>query len=190
MAILQSPVGLILFGVFVGVFSGLMGLGGGAVIIPILVLLFEFSQQKAHGTSLAMILSPTQIPAIWRYHASGNVDWRLVFYVVPGMLAGSYVGARIANSIPQGALRLVFGFILIYVAVYTVFSSFGPSHLLRTTLVAMVVVLLTVGLFLGTGWYDRRNGQPVSPAPVSPPPATSAGAVPADAPEKGPSPER
>jgi uncharacterized membrane protein YfcA len=153
----QNPIALLVFGLFVGVFSGLMGLGGGAVIIPILVLVFEFTQQKAHGTSLAMILSPTQIPAILNYHRGQFIDWRLVLWVLPGMLAGSYFGSKIATSISQNALKCVFGFILIYVAAYTVFGVFGRQHLPRTLALAGVLVAIAVAMFFVVRWYDGRG---------------------------------
>lgn len=157
---MNHPLILLAFGVFVGIFSGLMGLGGGAVIIPVLVLLFEFSQQAAHGTSLAMILSPTALPAIWKYHQQQFIDWKLVLWVVPGMLVGSYAGASIATGISQNALKLVFGFVLIYVAGYTIFGVLGREHLLRTLLLSAVLVLMGVILFAGVSWYDARSSSP------------------------------
>ncbi len=153
----SHPLFLLPFGIFVGFFSGLMGLGGGAVIIPILVLVFGFEQAKAHGTSLAMILSPTQIPAMLKYHSKQFIDWWLVLWVIPGMLAGSWFGAKLATSIPQEALRLIFGFILIYIASYTVFSTFGREHLGRTLVLSAVVAALAVGLFLGVRAWDHAN---------------------------------
>ena len=155
-----NPLFLLPFGIFVGFFSGLMGLGGGAVIIPILVLIFGFEQAKAHGTSLAMILSPTQIPALMQYHSQRFIDWWLVLWVIPGMLGGSWFGAKIATSIPQDALRLVFGFILIYIAGYTVFSTFGRDHLGRTLALSAVVAGVAVAIFLGVRAYDAAADAP------------------------------
>lgn len=114
---------LALFGVFVGIFAGLFGLGGGAVLVPLMVLAFSFGQAKAQGTSLAMILSPSAAPAIYRYHMSGNVDWWFVLKVAPFMLLGSYFGAMFANQLPQAVLRMLFAFVLIYIAGYMVFSK-------------------------------------------------------------------
>ena len=153
---MNNPIVLLLFGVLVGVFSGVMGLGGGAVIIPVLVLVFDMSQQAAHGTSLAMILSPTALPAIFRYHGEGYVNWRLVMYVIPGMLLGSYVGARIATSIPQNALKLVFGFTLVYVAAYTIFGVLGGrAQLARTLALSGALVLVAVVMFVTVRRLDR-----------------------------------
>jgi uncharacterized membrane protein YfcA len=153
----NHPLFLVPFGIFVGVFSGLMGLGGGAVIIPILVLLFGFNQQMAHGTSLAMILSPSALPAILKYHSEGAVDWRLVIYVAPGMLLGSYLGAKLATSISQDALKLTFGFVLIYVAGYTVFGSLGREHLTRTLVLSGVLVAVAAAIYFAARWYDGKR---------------------------------
>lgn len=150
----SNPLFLLPFGIFVGIFSGLMGLGGGAVIIPVLVLAFSLDQQTAHGTSLAMILSPTALPAIWQYHAEHHVNWRLVLWVVPGMAAGSYIGAKIATSISTDQLRLIFGMILIYVAAYTIF---GKAHLVRSISLAGVLVLIATILYGITRWVDSRS---------------------------------
>ncbi len=159
---MNHPLVLLGFGVLVGVFSGLMGLGGGAVIIPVLVLVFDLSQQSAHGTSLAMILSPTALPAIWRYHQENYIAWRLVLWVIPGMLIGSYLGAQIATSIPQNSLKLVFGFVLIYVAGYTVFGVLGRDQLARTLILSGVLVLVGVMMFASLRWYDGRSNQRVT----------------------------
>ena len=148
---MSSPLILVPFGVFVGFFSGLMGLGGGAVIIPILVLLFSFDQAQAHGTSLAMILSPTAVPAIWKYHTSKLVDWRLVLWVVPGMLIGSYLGAKLATSIRTDTLRLVFGFVLVYVAGYSIFGKDNPG---RSMALAGVLVVIAVAMYWIVKLYD------------------------------------
>jgi uncharacterized membrane protein YfcA len=156
----NNPIVLLLFGVLVGIFSGVMGLGGGAVIIPVLVLVFDMSQQAAHGTSLAMILSPTALPAIYKYHGEGYVNWRLVMYVIPGMLLGSYVGARVATSIPQNALKLVFGFTLVYVAAYTIFGVLGGrAQLARTLVLSGVLVLVAVIMFATVRRLDRTAAQ-------------------------------
>lgn len=162
-----NPLFLLPFGIFVGFFSGLMGLGGGAVIIPILVLVFGFEQAKAHGTSLAMILSPTQIPALLQYHSRQLIDWWLVLWVIPGMLGGSWFGAKVATSIPQDVLRLIFGFFLIYIASYTVFSTFGREHLGRTLAFSAVIALVAVGMFLGVRAWDGDGGASQSAAESS-----------------------
>jgi uncharacterized membrane protein YfcA len=156
---LFNPYFLLPFGVIVGIFSGLLGIGGGAVIIPILVLVFHVDQQTAHGTSLGMILSPTALPAILKYHSLGKISWPLVLWVAPGMIVGSYIGATIANSISTGQLKLVFGFILIYTAGYTIFGKDSP---LRGVIMAGILVAFAVALWFGLKWYDNAGATTVA----------------------------
>ncbi len=172
---------LSLFGLFIGVFAGLFGLGGGAVLVPVMVLAFDFTQRGAQGTSLAVILSPSAAPAIWRYHQAGNVDWWFVLKVMPFMLVGSYFGAWIANWLPQGLMRMLFAFVLIYVAGYMVFAGMGSPA--RSAAYAMLPAIVTVILAAALGVFSRA----VEPAAQdSPDPATPQ----ADAAEAGDAPGR
>ena len=161
-----NPMALILFGVIVGVFSGVMGLGGGSVMIPIMVLVFGMTQQQAHGTSLAVMIPPVTLPAVIGYYmtrnpdGSRNVDLRMAAWMAVGVLLGSWFGAKVANFLPKQTLTLVFGFLLIYVAGYTVF---GKEHLLRSVILAAVVVAVAAGLFTATRWYDRATAAAAAP---------------------------
>jgi uncharacterized membrane protein YfcA len=144
---------LVLVGVVVGAFSGLMGLGGGSVMIPVMVLGFTMTQQKAHGTSLAVMCVPVVLPAVLKYWRHDNVDWRIALWMAAGFVLGSFFGALLANRISVGALKLVFGFLLIYVAGYTVFAG---ERVGRGVVVAAVTVAFAVLLWAGMRWYDRR----------------------------------
>jgi uncharacterized membrane protein YfcA len=149
---LTNPLILIVFGVIVGVFSGVMGLGGGSIMIPIMVLAFGMTQQQAHGTSLAVMIPPVALPAVIEYWRHGNVDIRIAAWTAAGVLVGSFFGALVANSLPKEALKLVFGFLLIYVAGYTIF---GEEHLGRSVTMAGVLVVVAALLFGATRWMDR-----------------------------------
>ncbi len=70
-------VGGLLLGVAIGVISGLVGIGGGAVLIPALVFFYGMSQHKAQGTSLATLLLPIGVFAFWKYWKADAVDLRL-----------------------------------------------------------------------------------------------------------------
>lgn len=156
-----------LFGLFLGLFAGLFGLGGGAVIVPVLVLAFKFSQQEAQGTSLAVILSPAAAPAILKYHQAGAIDWWFVLKVAPFMLVGSYFGAWIAVWLPQSFLRMLFALVLIYVAGYLVFSRLGDPR--RTVLLAAVPAMVTVILALFMGVFQDLLRPGAGPGAAPPP---------------------
>ena len=159
---MNNPILLILFGVVVGIFSGVMGLGGGSVMIPVMVIAFGMTQQQAHGTSLAVMIPPVALPAVIEYWRHGNVDLRVAAWTAAGVLLGSFFGALVANSIPKESLKLVFGFLLIYVAGYTIF---GKEHLTRSVTLAGVLVLLAAILFGATRLYDRKASSP-NPSPT------------------------
>ena len=149
-----NPMFLILFGILVGVFSGVMGLGGGSVMIPVMVLVYGLSQPAAHGTSLAVMIPPVTLPAVIEYYRKGHVDLRVAGWMALGVLAGSFFGAWIATSLPKEMLKLVFGFVLIYVAAYTVF---GKDNLVRTLSLSGALVLVAMSLYLLTRWWDAQR---------------------------------
>jgi uncharacterized membrane protein YfcA len=97
-------------------FSGLVGVGGGTVMVPLLVARLHLSQHRAHGTSLAIIIFVGAAGFIgywWR----GNVDWSLVGWLALGSAVGSYLGARIMAGVPERQLRAIFGVFMLIVAV-------------------------------------------------------------------------
>lgn len=163
---------LVLFGVLVGVFSGVMGLGGGSVMIPVMVLAWGMTQQQAHGTSLAVMIPPVTLPAVIAYYLSRdpetgqrNVNLTVALWMAVGVLGGSYFGAKVANHLPRESLKLVFGFFLIYVAAYTVF---GKEHLVRTLALSATLVLIAMAAYGLTRWYDGRPaGAPTALSPES-----------------------
>jgi uncharacterized membrane protein YfcA len=175
-ALAQNPAVLIAFGIFVGVFSGLMGLGGGAVMIPLMVLLLQIEQTKAHGLSLAVMIPPVTLPAVIRYFQEGTLkraDLYFAMMIALGFACGSYFGGAIANWIGkpnQDNLKLVFGFILTYVAGYTIFSAVNKSTIGRNALLACAVPVFCLCLYGAIKWMDRT----VSPqaTSISPPDAT------------------
>lgn len=151
---MNNPILLIAFGVLVGVFSGVMGLGGGSIMIPIMVLALGLTQTQAHGTSLAVMIPPVTLPAVIEYYRKGNVDLTVAGWMALGVVSGTFFGAWIANSLPKEALKLVFGLMLIYVAAYTVF---GKEHLTRTLLLSTVLVVLAVATLLITRSIDQAT---------------------------------
>jgi uncharacterized protein len=151
---MTNPIILIAFGLMVGVFSGLMGLGGGSVMIPIMVLVLGMTQAEAHGTSLAVMTVPVMLPAVIRYHQGGNLKLSVAAWMACGVLAGTYFGASLANTVSTGTLKLIFGFVLIYVAGYSIFSKGGIQ---RATVLSMILVVLAVCMFQIVRWYDART---------------------------------
>ena len=113
----------LLLGLVAGVLSGLVGIGGGTIIIPTLVFLFGFTQRKAQGTTLALMVPPIGILAAWTYYKQGFVDIRAAVFIVLGFFLGGLLGARVAVGIPDAMLRKVFGVYLLVVAAQMFFGK-------------------------------------------------------------------
>ena len=104
-----------LVGVAAGVIAGLLGVGGGTLIVPGLVLFLGLSQIEAEATSLLAIV-PTALVGAWRQDRYGNV--RRADAALLGILSvgGGAVGVATANALPERALRLGFAALLVVVA--------------------------------------------------------------------------
>jgi uncharacterized membrane protein YfcA len=114
--------GGLLLGVFIGVVSGLVGIGGGALLIPALVFMYGMTQHKAQGTSLAMLLFPTGAFAFWKYWKAGDVDLRMAVLVALGFALGGWIGGTWATHLSDLTLRRGFAVVLIVVAVRMLFK--------------------------------------------------------------------
>ncbi len=110
-------------GVVVGIFSGLLGVGGGIVLIPALIYGFKMNQKLAQGTSLAMLLPPTGLLAFLEYYKQGNADLKLGLICSIGVFVGGYLGGTWAQAIPVAVLRKSFAVFLAVVAVRMFFQK-------------------------------------------------------------------
>ena len=106
-----------LLGLLSGIVSGLFGVGGAIVIIPGLVLIAKVSQHTAHGTSLAALLLPVGILGVLEYHRRGQVNFPYAAVVAAGLFVGVLIGAKLAGTLPDAALRKVFGAFLLLISV-------------------------------------------------------------------------
>ena len=103
-------------GVAGGFFSGLTGVGGGAIMVPLLRRFQGLSQHSAHGTSLAIVIFVGTAGAI-SYWLNDNVDWSVAAWLGIGGALGAYVGAVTMNRLAPRSLQLVFGIFLLTVAI-------------------------------------------------------------------------
>lgn len=113
----------ILIGICGGVSSGLFGIGGGIVIVPALVYWAGFTQHKATGTSLAVLLPPIGLAATIEYYRNGNVDLRASMIIAASMLISAWGGAYLANQMKGPQLRLIFGVFVICVGIYLTYGA-------------------------------------------------------------------
>lgn len=103
-------------GLLAGVLSGLFGIGGGIVIVPLL-LLIGLTITQAAGTSLAALLLPVGALGAWEYWKGGYVDLRLAAVLAVGLLLGAYLGARLGISLPVEVVQRAFGVLLVIVGI-------------------------------------------------------------------------
>jgi uncharacterized membrane protein YfcA len=107
---------LILVGFSAGILSGLVGVGGGIIIVPALVLFLGFSQQEAQGTSLGLLLLPVGILAVMNYYNKGHIDIKVVAVMSVAFVAGGWLGSKYALMLSQETLRKIFAVVLLYTA--------------------------------------------------------------------------
>jgi uncharacterized membrane protein YfcA len=112
----MNPIAFILTGLLVGVLSGMVGVGGGIILVPILVIFFGFSQHRAQGTSTAMLLPPIGILAAWTYYKAGMVDIRATALLCAGFVLGGLFGAKLAIVMDKDVLRRAFGTVLLCIS--------------------------------------------------------------------------
>lgn len=108
---------LLCVGFLAGLLSGLVGVGGGIIIVPALVFFLGMTQHEAQGTSLAVLLLPVGIFAVWNYYKAGCVDVKTTLIIASTFLIGGLVGSRIAISIDQNLIKKIFGYFLAIVAI-------------------------------------------------------------------------
>jgi uncharacterized membrane protein YfcA len=115
-------------GLAVGFFAGLLGIGGGAVMVPMLVLVFTaqglpaaHTMHIALGTAMATIMF-TSVSSMRAHHAHGAVDWRIARAIAPGILAGSFCAALIAGLIAKRPLAVMFTGLVFYAATQILFD--------------------------------------------------------------------
>jgi hypothetical protein len=98
-----------------GFFSGLIGVGGGFIMVPLLVRFGRLPQHVAHGTSLAIVIFVGTAGLIG-YWLNDNVDWGPALWLSLGSALGAYVGAVTMSRLAPRSLQLVFGLFLLTVA--------------------------------------------------------------------------
>jgi hypothetical protein len=120
---MQTLLFLILIGMAAGFLGGMVGIGGGVLIVPALVLILGLSQHKAQGISLAMILFPVGIFGVINYYKKGYVDFKYAGLLAVGFLIGSYVGSKVSLSLPQETVKKVFAVVMILLALKLLFTG-------------------------------------------------------------------
>jgi uncharacterized membrane protein YfcA len=120
--------GYLVLGAVAGFFAGLLGVGGGAIMVPVLAMMFAAQGfPEAHlmhlalGTSMATIVF-TSISSLRAHHKHGAVVWPIVRDIAPGIVVGTLLGAQIAGRVPTKPLAIFFAIFIAYVAVQMILN--------------------------------------------------------------------
>jgi len=103
----------------------MFGIGGGVLLVPLLGLLFAFSQHRAQGTSLVALIPPTGALAMMAYSKEGFVSWKTGMLLIPGVFLGGIVGGMLARKIRPQRMRHIFAGILFALGAWQAFSAWG-----------------------------------------------------------------
>ncbi|GAB1309734.1 sulfite exporter TauE/SafE family protein [Urechidicola sp. KH5] len=114
---------LLIIGLAAGILSGLVGVGGGILMVPMFVFLLGMTQHNAQGMSLAVMLPPVTFLAVYNYHKAGEVDWKMAIIASALFFIGGYVGSKMALRIDQLLLKRIFGVMMLVVAIKLIFFS-------------------------------------------------------------------
>ena len=119
----SSTLLLVATGLIAGILSGFFGIGGGVIVVPALIYIVGFSQHKATGTSLAVLLPPIGLAAVLEYYRHGNVDLHAALIIALTAFLGAWLGAILANRLPGPVLRLCFGVFVVLMGFYLIWGA-------------------------------------------------------------------
>lgn len=113
-------------GLVAGILSGFVGIGGGIIVVPALVFILGYTQLQAQGMSLTLMLPPIGVLAFYNYYQKGHIDKMSLTYA--GIMAvlfivGGFLGSKLALRIPENVVKLIFGVIMLYVAIRMIMSG-------------------------------------------------------------------
>jgi len=146
-------------GLTVGSLSGSLGIGGGVLLAPALICLCGVEPARATGTSLAILIFPVCLPPAWKAFGQGRVDLEAALWIAAAFAVGAYGGAAVLPYLPESALHLLFGLLLIGVGVRFLVAVGaelnctlgGVTACVLTVLAACVVCRRQLGAL--TSWY-------------------------------------
>ncbi len=114
---------LVAIGISAGILGGFIGIGGGILIIPALVLFLGLSQKEAQGTSLAIMLPPIGLLAAMNYYKAGYINLKYAIIIATAFLIGGYFGSKLAVSINDQVVKKIFAVVLLIVSLKILFEK-------------------------------------------------------------------
>ena len=120
----QTIFTLVSIGLFAGLLSGFVGVGGGIIIVPALVFLLGLTQHQAQGTSLFVLMLPVVSFAVLNYWKSGNVKWEYGLVIAMTFIVGAFFGSKLSLKISPGLVQLLFGILMAYISFRMILSGY------------------------------------------------------------------
>jgi len=123
---LSTIIILVIIGLLAGILSGLVGIGGGIIMVPLFIFFLGLNQHNAQGLSLAVMLPPVTFLAVYNYHTAGdggNIDWKVAILVSTLFIIGGFLGSKLALQIDQRMLKKIFGVFMLIVAIKLIFTK-------------------------------------------------------------------
>lgn len=120
---------IMVIGLTAGILSGILGVGGGVIMVPAMVMLLGFTQHQAQGTSLAVLAVPVTFIGAYNYYKAGNasgeyvIDWKVALIMALLFVLGAFLGSKVAVNIDEKLLKRIFGGILVVIAFKMFFSK-------------------------------------------------------------------
>ncbi len=147
-------------GLFTGLLSGLLGVGGGLIMVPVLSFIFAglgfpsvYIMHMALGTSLAVIIA-TSVASSRAHHSHKNVDWSIVKNIALGIMLGAFFGSLVAAKFNASLLKVLFA-IYTFVVAFQILSDYAPNpaRILprRPALNCIGIIIGWISSFVGIG---------------------------------------
>ena len=113
---------IFVMGLSVGVLSGLLGIGGGVVLVPMMVFLLGIAQHTAQGISMLVII-PTAIVSVWQFYRDKLINYQAAVYIAAGAVAGALISANFVQDVPADLLKRIFGIFVVYSGVKMILGT-------------------------------------------------------------------
>jgi hypothetical protein len=114
---------LIIIGLLAGMLSGFVGVGGGLLMIPLLMMFLGLSQLEAQGTAIFAMLPPIGILAAINYFKSGYVRWEYAVIIALTFVVGGYFGSKISLNLNPEIVKKIFGVVMLFAAIKLIFTK-------------------------------------------------------------------
>ena len=105
-----------------GILSGLLGVGGGIVLVPVMVFILELTQHAAQGISLLVII-PTALSGAYHLHKEKLINYQAAFYLALGAISGTLISSNFVQMLPAKYLQEIFGIFIIFTGIKMIFAK-------------------------------------------------------------------